>query len=100
MARSGCESKHRRGHSDLGDESTSLGVTISQASGIDTSGSNGSGAIGITASDASGGGTGNPGTLTMGTFASSSNATYGLVAATGGATITAGSGMTLLGLNA
>lgn len=51
---------------------------VDQFSGTDLTGSNGSGAIGITASN-SGLNTSSPATVTMGTFGSASNGTYGAI---------------------
>ena len=68
-------------------------IAVSEASGIDTSGSNGSGAIGITASNS--GHNTNP-SVTMGTFGSSANGTFGMTTSNTGLTTAAGAGMTLL----
>lgn len=78
-----------------GTSPTARGASISKFSGVDTSGSNGSGAIGITASNKGSGNTNC--TVTMGTFGSASNGTYGACGTGGGTNRTAGTGMTLLG---
>jgi hypothetical protein len=60
---------------------------------VDTSGTFGSGAIGIIATNT---GSSTNSTVTMGTFGSASNGTFGVVGTGGGASRTAGAGMTLL----
>lgn len=76
-----------------GSTQTARGITVSEFSGVDTSGSNGSGAIGISATNF--GHNTNP-SVTMGTFGSASNGTFGMTTSINGLTTAAGSGMALL----
>lgn len=71
------------------------GGSISKFSGADTTGTFGSGAIGIKATNTGSGTTAM--TVTMGTFGSASNATFGVFGSGAAASRTQGAGMTLLG---
>lgn len=70
------------------------GASVSQFSGVDTSGSNGSGAIGIKATNT---GSGTTPSVTMGAFGSAANATFGVFGSGASQSRTQGAGMTLLG---
>lgn len=70
--------------------------TVSKLSGVNTGGTNGSAAVGISAT-AGNNGIASPATVTMGTFGSASNGTYAVTAmGSQPASVSAGSGMTLL----
>jgi List-Bact-rpt repeat protein len=73
---------------------TNVSWVVDQFSGTDTTGTNGSGAIGIVSTNF-GGGT-SPSTVSMGTFGSAANGTYGALGSHGATTNTQGSGLTLL----
>jgi len=83
---------------NYGSAQGTAGWSVSQFSGTDQTGTNGSGAIGIVASAGADVATASPMSVTMGTFGSAGNGTYGGGGTDGTAnTITAGTGMTILG---
>lgn len=79
---------------------TAVSWTVSQFTGMDTSGSNGSGAIGITTTNPANSATASPLTVTMGAFGSATSGTFGAGATDGTSTLGNGTSMTLLGSNA
>lgn len=79
-----------------GENDTDVCHCVDQASGIDTSGTNGSGAIVQSATNSAIGADPAILTITLGAFSSPINATYGGFSSDGNETATAGSGFTLL----
>lgn len=81
-----------------GQNQTDVGWVIDELSSIDTSGTNGSGAVVQSALASDGTNTVSTITATLSAFGSANNATYGSIGAGGNTfTITAGSGFTIIG---
>lgn len=81
-----------------GENQTDIFWTIDEATNVDTSGTNGSGAVVQSATAKEDAGDGGLLTVTLGAFSSTNNATYGTFTSDngGGSAITVGSGFTLL----